>query len=287
MERERINPPTLFQHPAFTRVLTVKGPCKFIFIAGLTAADMNYKCVAPGDCRAQYINILENLTVQLEAAGATWDDVVFRRIYALDVDAFLKVQAEVATPGVSGSAPPSTLIGVTRLSSPDFVLEKTDGSRHDSGKAGPAPPMDHRSRSGINLPGDEAWLIGEHRSSGEMKYHLANLPAAASLRTLAATIKARWICGQAHQQLKEELGLDHFEGRSWQGLHRHALMTMLAFAFLQHRRLKTARRGKKINGPPRQPSLPSVRHAIVALIAQLPSKRCPHCRKWIGIEKRR
>jgi hypothetical protein len=33
--------------------------------------------------------------------------------------------------------------------------------------------------------------------------------------------------------------------------------------------------------------LPSVRHAIVAIIAQLPSKRCPHCRKWIGIEKRR
>ena len=106
MERERINPPTLFQHPAFTRVLTVKGPCKFIFIAGLTAADMNYKCVAPGDCRAQYINILENLTVQLEAAGATWDDVVFRRIYALDVDAFLKVQAEVATPWKSGQRSP-------------------------------------------------------------------------------------------------------------------------------------------------------------------------------------
>jgi SRSO17 transposase len=62
---------------------------------------------------------------------------------------------------------------------------------------------------------------------------------------LAATIKARWICEQAHQQLKEELGLDHFEGRSWQGLHRHALMTMIAYAFLQHRRLATARREKK------------------------------------------
>jgi SRSO17 transposase len=62
---------------------------------------------------------------------------------------------------------------------------------------------------------------------------------------LAATIKARWICEQAHQQLKEELGLDHFEGRSWQGLHRHALMTMIAFAFLQHRRLKKVRREKK------------------------------------------
>jgi SRSO17 transposase len=62
---------------------------------------------------------------------------------------------------------------------------------------------------------------------------------------LAATIKARWVCEQAHQQLKEELGLDHFEGRSWQGLHRHALMTMIAYAFLQHRRIAAARRKKK------------------------------------------
>lgn len=84
--------------------------------------------------------------------------------------------------------------------------------------------------------------------SGEKKYYLANLPAKTDLCTLAAAIKARWICEQAHQQLKEELGLDHFEGRSWQGLHRHALMTMIAYAFLQYRRLKTARREKKNPG---------------------------------------
>src|SRR3546814_4928153 len=58
--------------------------------------------------------------------------------------------------------------------------------------------------------------------------YVSNLPADATLKMLAATIKARWICEQAHQQLKEELGLDHFEGRSWVGLHRHALMTMIA-----------------------------------------------------------
>ena len=80
-----------------------------------------------------------------------------------------------------------------------------------------------RDKGQQHLPGDEAWLIGEHRMSGEKKYYLANLPAKTDLRTLAATIKARWICEQAHQQMKEELGLDHFEGRSWQGLHRHAL----------------------------------------------------------------
>ena len=70
-------------------------------------------------------------------------------------------------------------------------------------------------------------------------------PADATIKTLAATIKARWVCEQAHQQLKEELGLDHFEGRSWTGLHRHALMTMIAYAFLQSRRLKAAGRKKK------------------------------------------
>jgi SRSO17 transposase len=107
------------------------------------------------------------------------------------------------------------------------------------------PPQRIRDKGQQHLPGGEAWLIGEHRMSGEKKYHLANLPAKTELRTLAATIKARWICEQAHQQLKEELGLDHFEGRSWQGLHRHALMTMIAYAFLQHRRLPAARREKK------------------------------------------
>jgi SRSO17 transposase len=107
------------------------------------------------------------------------------------------------------------------------------------------PPQRIRDKGQQHLPGEEIWLVGEHRMSGEKKYYLANLPARTDLRTLAATIKARWICEQAHQQLKEELGLDHFEGRSWQGLHRHALMTMIAYAFLQYRRLKTAGREKK------------------------------------------
>jgi SRSO17 transposase len=96
-----------------------------------------------------------------------------------------------------------------------------------------------------HLPGEDVWLIGEWRRSGERKYYLSNLPPRTALRRLAATIKARWVCEQAHQQLKQELGLDHFEGRSWTGLHRHALMTCIACAYLQHLRLKTAARGKK------------------------------------------
>jgi SRSO17 transposase len=98
------------------------------------------------------------------------------------------------------------------------------------------------------LPGDEVWLVGERRSTGEQKYYVSNLPSNVPIKKLAAAIKARWICEQAHQQLKEELGLDHFEGRSWTGLHRHALMTMIAYAFLQSRRLKAAGRKKKSRG---------------------------------------
>jgi SRSO17 transposase len=96
-----------------------------------------------------------------------------------------------------------------------------------------------------HMPGEEAWLVGEWRSNDERKYYLSNLPADTTLKALAAAIKARWVCEQAHQQMKEELGLDHFEGRSWQGLHRHALMTMIAYAFLQHQRLHKAKREKK------------------------------------------
>jgi SRSO17 transposase len=73
------------------------------------------------------------------------------------------------------------------------------------------PPQRIKDKGQQHLPGEEAWLIGEHRSSGEKKYYLANLPARTNLRQLAAAVKARWICEQAHQQLKEELGLDHFE----------------------------------------------------------------------------
>jgi SRSO17 transposase len=128
-------------------------------------------------------------------------------------------------------------------------------------------PQRIRDKGQQHLPGDEAWLIGEHRMSGGKKYYLANLTAKTDLRTLAATIKARWICEQAHQQMKEELRLDHFEGRSWQGLHRHALMTMIAYAFLQHRRLAAARRkkdstGHRLNRPCQPCATPSSKSSL-------------------------
>lgn len=90
---------------------------------------------------------------------------------------------------------------------------------------------------GVHLPGDPAWLVCERLDNGDKKFSLVNLPASASRKEIVSALKARWACEQAHQQMKEELGLDHFEGRSWFGLHHHAVLTMIAFAFLQHLRL--------------------------------------------------
>jgi SRSO17 transposase len=121
-----------------------------------------------------------------------------------------------------------------------------------------------------HLPGGEAWLVGEWRAGGERKYHLSNLPPGTPLRALAAAIKARWVCEQAHQQLKQELGLGHFEGRSWTGLHRHALMACVAFAHLQHLRLA----GHRSTGPGKN-AAPGSGTAAVAE----PARRAPGHRR--------
>lgn len=54
----------------------------------------------------------------------------------------------------------------------------------------------------FRLPGNEVWTIGERGSTGKRKYYISNMPADASFNALAAAVKARWICEQAHQQLK-------------------------------------------------------------------------------------
>jgi enamine deaminase RidA (YjgF/YER057c/UK114 family) len=125
MKKSLLNPPGLFKHPAFTRVITVEGPFKLIFVAGQTASDENYKCVAPGDLKAQWVKVMQNLEIQLEAAGATWKDVVYRRTFTLDVDEYLKIARDPAVPKFwnPDKLPGSTLIGVTRLSDPDFLIE--------------------------------------------------------------------------------------------------------------------------------------------------------------------
>ena len=125
MKKQFLNPPGVFKHPGFTRVVTVEGAMKWVFIAGQTPSDENYRCVAPGDLRAQYIHVMNQLKLQLEAAGATFADVVYRRSFVLDVDAYMKIARDPATPKYFNSErmPGSTMVGVTRLSDPEFLIE--------------------------------------------------------------------------------------------------------------------------------------------------------------------
>jgi enamine deaminase RidA (YjgF/YER057c/UK114 family) len=127
MERELINPPGVFDHPAYTGVVTVTDPRKFHFIAGRTPADPEtYEVVHKGDFAGQYRWVMKQLDIELKAVGATWEDVVFRRIFTLDVDAFLACQVEdpeIQSYWEPGKVPPGTLIGVTRLSDPEFLIE--------------------------------------------------------------------------------------------------------------------------------------------------------------------
>ncbi|KIQ08074.1 hypothetical protein RU01_21790 [Rhodococcus sp. MEB064] len=116
----------MFKHPGYKRVATVEGDMKLIFIAGQTPTDENYTCVAPGDFEAQYLHVMKALEIQLTAAGATWDDVVYRRMFAcLPADGRGPSWSDQPLPnyGDREIRPPSTMIGVTRLGHPDFLIE--------------------------------------------------------------------------------------------------------------------------------------------------------------------
>ena len=83
-----------------------------------------------------------------------------------------------------------------------------------------------------SFPGEELWLIMERHRDGKLKYYVSNLDATSSLKKLIFNAHERWNVEQSYQQLKEELGLDHFEGRSWRGFHHHLTLTFMAYDFL-------------------------------------------------------
>lgn len=83
-------------------------------------------------------------------------------------------------------------------------------------------------------PHQEVWLLAEWPSGEQAptKFFLCDLPPSTTLRRLVRIVKSRWKIEQDYQQLKEELGLDHYEGRHWTGWHHHVTLVMLAHAFL-------------------------------------------------------
>jgi SRSO17 transposase len=90
-----------------------------------------------------------------------------------------------------------------------------------------------------NRPRDEHWLIIEWPigESQPTKYFLSNLPADLSFKALIHTLKMRWRIEHDYRELKEEVGLDHYEGRNWRGFHHHASLCIAAYGFLMLERL--------------------------------------------------
>jgi SRSO17 transposase len=83
-------------------------------------------------------------------------------------------------------------------------------------------------------PRPEQWLLIEWPATEKepTKYWLSNLPATISLRKLVAIAKLRWHIERDYEELKQELGLGHFEGRNWRGFHHHATLSIAAYGFL-------------------------------------------------------
>lgn len=91
----------------------------------------------------------------------------------------------------------------------------------------------HRHRAG-HPPGEEQWLLCEWSYSKKepTAFYLSNLPKRTTLKRLVYLAKLRWRIERDYQELKGELGLDHFEGRTWRGFHHHVALVAAAHAFL-------------------------------------------------------
>jgi SRSO17 transposase len=120
-------------------------------------------------------------------------------------------------------------------------------------RAAPAQRWPHRRRA------PPVWVLFERDlgATPRIKTYLVALPATTSLRALVRLAHHRWAIEQQYQELKDELGLDHFEGRSFPGWHRHVLLTALAYTWLQHERRRV---GAKL------PSLPVARAVITEVL---------------------
>jgi SRSO17 transposase len=83
-------------------------------------------------------------------------------------------------------------------------------------------------------PYAEEWLLIEWPRGEEepIKYWISTLPLNTKLKALIKMAKHRWIIERDYEELKQELGLGHFEGRNWRGFHHHATLCIAAYGFL-------------------------------------------------------
>jgi SRSO17 transposase len=130
------------------------------------------------------------------------------------------------------------------------------------------------------------WLLIEEQADGKIQYAFSNLPPSTSRLKAVRLWKSRWPVEQGYQQMKEELGLNHFEGRSWRGFHHHACLVMLAYGFLALEQLRAQEApvppGKKSDPQPRI-TLPAVRRALEKLLRPVAKPDCVYCNPHIHV----
>ena len=134
-------------------------------------------------------------------------------------------------------------------------------------------------------------------ASEPTKYWLSNLPATTSLKSLVKLAKHRWIIERDYEELKQELGLGHYEGRSWRGFHHHTTLCIAAYGFLISERNRfsppsasaildyqprscrrtSAREGRRVRPERHNPNSIATSRMVIArfLLKQLP--QCPFC----------
>jgi SRSO17 transposase len=125
-----------------------------------------------------------------------------------------------------------------------------------------------------DIPRDEEWLLIEwpKGESEPTKYFLSTLPANFSRKQLVAAAKIRWRIERDYQDLKQEFGLDNFEGRNWRGFHHHATLCIAAYGFLVGQRLADGQDAKK-NSTFR--ALPPLPEGYAPRRAGSPATTCP------------
>ena len=92
----------------------------------------------------------------------------------------------------------------------------------------------HADRTVPLKPHPEEWLLIEwlRAESEPTQYWVSTLPAQTKLKALVKLAKHRWIIERDYEELKQELGLGHYEGCGWRGFHHHATLCIAAYGFL-------------------------------------------------------
>lgn len=124
MEKRAINPGAWQDQFDFSQAIEVTGAERVLYLAGQVSVDADGATLHPGEMAAQFHQALDNLEIVLAKAGLVMSDLVRLNYYVTDVPAFLE-----AVPGVgerlraAHCKPSSTLLGVSRLAQPDWMIE--------------------------------------------------------------------------------------------------------------------------------------------------------------------